>query len=348
VELSVPPARDRHELWSRRLDGIADAGVVRAVANRYAITGGDIERAATLAIERGRMEDTVLGPPHVHAAVRDVIDTSLGGLGQRRDTSQRWDDLVLGDDTLAAVREMIARYEHRRRVYETWGFGRKLGNGLGLSALFHGPPGTGKSMVAHLVARELGLDLYHVDLSRIVSKWVGETEKNLAALFAASEAGHALLLFDEADSLFAKRTAVKSSNDRYANLEVNYLLQRMEAFAGITVLTTNHDTAIDDAFRRRLSFRVEFPAPERDERERLWSTLLPAEAEVSPDLDFATLADSFDLTGGFIRNAVVRAAFLAADEDGPIAMRHLERAAALELESAGRVVSNGRRRLATV
>ena len=189
------------------------------------------------------------------------------------------------------------------------------------------------------LADALQLDLYQVDLSKVVSKWVGETEKNLGELFDAAEAGHAILLFDEADSLFAKRTQVQSSNDRYANLEVNYLLQRMEAFAGIVILTTNHDAAIDEAFRRRLSLRVDFPVPEPDERERLWRALLPAEAALGPDIDYPALADRYEMTGGYIKNAALRAAFLAADEDAPIAMRHLDRAARAEYQAMGKVVA---------
>jgi SpoVK/Ycf46/Vps4 family AAA+-type ATPase len=260
-------------------------------------------------------------------------------MGTRVITSQTWDDVVLTDDIRAEVQEIIARVKHRRHVYESWGFARKLGRGLGLSALFYGAPGTGKTMVAGLIACELGLDLYQVDLSRIVSKWVGETEKQLANLFSAAETGHAILLFDEADSLFSKRTDVKSANDRYANLEVNYLLQRMEAFAGITVLTTNHDSAIDEAFRRRLAFRIEFPKPDIDERERIWRAVVPAEASVSKDVDFSDLARRYEMTGGYIRNAALRAAFFAASDNASINAEHLRRAAALEMSSMGKVVS---------
>ena len=233
---------------------------------------------------------------------------------------------------------MISRVKHRRQVHESWGFAKKLSRGLGLSALFFGAPGTGKTMVAGLIARELGLDLYQVDLSRIVSKWVGETEKQLASLFAAAESGHAIVLFDEADSLFSKRTDVKSSNDRYANLEVNYLLQRMESFAGITILTTNHDTAIDEAFRRRLSFRIEFPVPEADERERIWRATIPVEAALAPDVDFSRLAEVYEMTGGYIRNATLRAAFFAASSGTEISASHLQRAASLEMSAMGKVV----------
>jgi SpoVK/Ycf46/Vps4 family AAA+-type ATPase len=256
----------------------------------------------------------------------------------RVDWQQTWEDLVLPDDIIEEIREMIARVEHRRRVLDEWGFARKVGKGVGISALFSGPPGTGKTMVAGLIARELQLDLYQIDASRMVSKWIGETEKNLARLFDAASAGHAVLLFDEADSLFAKRTEVKSSTDRYANLEVNYLLQRMEAFDGITILTTNLETSVDDAFKRRLAFRVAFQLPERDEREQLWRAMLPAEAKVEKNLDFKALADRYEMSGGYIRNAVIRAAYIAASEGKAIGMNHLQRAAVLEYTAMGKVI----------
>ncbi|MDQ3295428.1 MAG: ATP-binding protein [Myxococcota bacterium] len=192
-------------------------------------------------------------------------------------------------------------------------------------------------MIAGLIARELGLELYQVDLSRIVSKYIGETEKQLAALFEAAETGHAILLFDEADSLFGKRTEVKSSNDRYANLEVNYLLQRMEAFSGISLLTTNHESAIDPAFQRRLAFHIRVPMPDECYRAQLWSTLIPARADRAGDVDFRALAAQFVMSGGYIKNAVVRGAFLAAAANEVITHEHLWRAARAEYESIGKV-----------
>ena len=235
---------------------------------------------------------------------------------------------------------MVGRIKYRRQVLDEWGFARKLGKGVGVSALFAGPPGTGKTMVANLVAKELELDLYMIDASRMVSKWIGETEKNLARLFDAAGAGHAALLFDEADSLFAKRTEVKSSTDRYANLEVNYLLQRMEAFEGITILTTNLEASIDEAFKRRLAFRIAFPMPESEERSQLWRAMLPTEALVDKAIDFELLADRYVMSGGYIRNAVVRAAYLAAAENAPISMRHLQRGATLEYAAMGKVIQS--------
>jgi SpoVK/Ycf46/Vps4 family AAA+-type ATPase len=190
-----------------------------------------------------------------------------------------------------------------------------------------------------LIAHDLGTELYQVDLSKISSKWIGETEKNLAALFDAAEAGHAILLFDEADAVFGKRTEVRTSNDRHANHETNYLLQRLESFAGICILTTNHESAIDEAFRRRLSVHVRFPVPEADERRRLWRALIPTAAPVAPQLQLDQLGDAYVMSGGYIRNAVLRAAFLAADDNTRIEAAHLARAAQLEYEAMGKIVA---------
>jgi ATP-dependent 26S proteasome regulatory subunit len=337
IELTVPSEAVRAKLWRRELGPMSDELSDRAAA-RYPVTGGVIARAAASAKVAAQTRGETVTAEDLHAGVRATLDTKLSALGVRLSWKQNWADLVLPDDALEELKEFIARVRHKRRVYDEWGFARKVAKGLGLSALFSGPPGTGKTMVAGLIADELALDLYQIDLSRIVSKYVGETEKNLANLFDAAEAGHAVLLFDEADSLFAKRTEVKSSVDRYANLEVNYLLQRMEAFAGITILTTNLDSSIDEAFRRRLSFRINFPLPEPAEREKLWRALLPKEAAVDPDIDFLSLADRFEMSGGYIKNAVLRAAFLAADENKSITMHHLLRAGVLEYAAMGKVM----------
>jgi len=209
-----------------------------------------------------------------------------------------------------------------------------------LIALFSGPPGTGKTMLAGLIARSLDLDLYQVDLGQVVSKWVGETEKQLGKVFDQAERAHAVLLFDEADSLFAKRTEVSSANDRYGNMAVNYLLQRLEQYSGVAVLTTNNDTSLDEALQRRLTLHLYLELPEVEERERLWKSFLPSRAPVRRDIDFRALANEFELSGGYIKNAAVRAAFLAAAHGAPIGMELLRLASALELEDMGRVVWN--------
>jgi SpoVK/Ycf46/Vps4 family AAA+-type ATPase len=209
---------------------------------------------------------------------------------------------------------MIAMVRERAQILERWGYQRHLGISRGVAGLFSGEPGTGKTMAASVVASELGLELVRIDLSAVVSKYVGETEKNLGKIFDEAQDAHAMLLFDEADSLFGKRTELKTAQDRFANLEVNYILQRMESFDGVSVLTTNAESAIDPALQRRLNFRIRFPEPEAEERARLWRQLLPPEAarDIGEHVDFAALAERFDMTGGYIKNAVVRAAVIAA------------------------------------
>src|SRR4029079_19205109 len=212
-------------------------------------------------------------------------------------------ELVVPEDIADALREVCARVRHRRLVLESWGMERAAANAQGVTALFQGGPGTGKTMAAGVIARALGYELWRVDLSKVVSKWIGETEKNLAAVLDAAEEGEIVLLFDEADSLFGKRTEVKSSHDRNANLETNYLLQRLDTFTGVAILTTNFGTAIDPAFLRRLSVQAQFPLPDQFERERLWRALLPRTLPLADDSDFSELARRYPLTGGYIRNA---------------------------------------------
>ena len=219
---------------------------------------------------------------------------------------------------------------HQARVYETWGFGRQSSRGLGISALFAGVSGTGKTMAAEVLARELDLDLYRIDLSSIVSKYIGETEKNLARVFDAAEEGGAILLFDEADALFGKRSQIKDSHDRYANVEVSYLLQRMESYSGLAILTTNMRDALDEAFLRRLRFIVDFPFPDLEERARIWERIFP-ERTPTENLDVAKLA-RLSVAGGNIRNIALNAAFLAATDEKPVGMAHLLRAAESEYE----------------
>ncbi len=337
IELAPLTGAQREALWARALP-MATAGDASTLATMYPIAPALMGAAARVAIETAA--GGPMTPDHIIAGLRVVLDDRLAGLASRVNVTQGWRDLVLPTDQMVAVVDLIGRIRSRRRVYEEWGFGGKVGKGLGVSALFSGPPGTGKTMAAGLIACELGTEIYQVDISKIVSKWIGETEKNLATLFDAAEAGHAILLFDEADTIFGKRTDVKSSNDRHANQETNYLLQRLESFTGICILTTNHDAAIDEAFRRRLSAHVQFPMPEAEERARLWARLLPQTAPVAKGIDFARLARDYEMSGGYIKNAVLRAAFMAADADGAITAAHLARGAQLEYQAMGRITSS--------
>lgn len=336
VPLREPDISTRRALWNAELGDSADIDV-DSLAIRYHLGAGGIQRAVNIA--RILAGDRPLSTDTVTAAVRNGIAERLGGLAQRVDVKQSWEDLILSTDTLDQIKSIIARVRHGHRVHEEWGFGRALPRGIGTAALFSGPPGTGKTMVAGLIARELDLELYQVDLSQVVSKWVGETEKQLAKIFDAAEAGHALILFDEADALFAKRTEVKSAVDRYANLEVNYLLQRIESFGGVAILTTNLDTSIDPALRRRLAGHVVFYPPELEDRARLWRGFLRKDAPIAGQLDFTSLAEDFpDMTGANIRNAVLAAAFLAAAESSAITQDHLRRAGRGEYRAMGRVI----------
>jgi predicted nucleic acid-binding protein len=338
IAIELPPlgGAARARLWRRALPA-ASAGDAELLAARYPLAPALIRAAGAIAVRAaagGAME-----PEHVEAGVRAVLDDRLAGLAARVAVTQGWADLVLPDDQMTAIVELLARIRERRRVYEDWGFAEKLGRGLGVAALFSGPPGTGKTMCAGLIARALGTELYQVDPSRIASKWIGETEQNLAALFDAAEAGHALLLFDEADAVFGRRTEVKTSNDRHANQETSYLLQRLERFGGVCILTTNHEGAIDEAFRRRIAVHVRFPLPDADERARLWRAMLPERAPVAAELGLGALARRYAMSGGYIRNAVLRAAFLAADEGAPITAELLAHAAQLEYEAMGKLAS---------
>ena len=336
IELEVPVAAERERLWKYFLADRSSASVAGELADRYPITPGLIARASSTAkiLTPGLIE-----PEHVKEAIGSELAERFRGIGKRVEKHERWEDLVLGNETADAITELIGRARHSRQVVDDWGFGAKLAKGLGLSALFSGEPGTGKTMVAALIAKELGLQLYQIDLASLVSKYIGETEKNLARAFDAAEAGHAVLLFDEADALFGKRTSdVKSSTDRYANMETNYLLQRVERFSGVAILTTNLITSIDPAFQRRISVHVRFEMPDEDIRTRLWERLLPANAPKAGPFDFRRLGRQYKFSGGFIRNAVLRAAYLAAVEGASIEMSHLSRAADLEAWEMGRVV----------
>jgi hypothetical protein len=259
-----------------------------------------------------------------------------------------WDDLVISPRTYQHLREVDEQARDRGGVLEEWGLRRLTSMGSGLTALFAGPSGTGKTMAAQVLARSLGLDLYRVDLAGMVSKYIGETEKHLKAVFDACERAPVLLLFDEADALFGKRTEVSDAHDRYANIEVDYVLQRMEAFDGVAVLATNRKGDLDSAFVRRIAFIVDFTAPNAAERERLWRLALegavhPAGTALVGTLDWSALAGEFDLTGAGIKSSALAAAFLARTDGTPIEMHHVLAATRRELEKQGEIMRPGRR-----
>jgi len=340
VHWRVAGAQTRRTQWEH-LAGASIANV-DDLATRFRVGPAAMMRA----IEATRLWTDSLDAASLQAGLRHNIIEALGGLAERVEVTQTWDDLVLAPDTLQQVHALIARVDHAHQVLEVWRYRSKMARGTGVPALFSGPPGTGKTMVAGLIARELGLDLYQVDLSQIVSKWVGETEKQLARVFDAAEQGHGLLLFDEADALFGQRSPdVKGAVDRYANLEVNYLLQRIESFGGITILTTNLDQSIDRALKRRLAAHIVFELPDDDERADLWRRLIKTgAAPLDRNIDVVKLAEEFPrMSGANIRNAALAAAFMTASYGAP-AITHdmLLLAARGEYRSMGHVLTERR------
>jgi len=343
IEVPGPTLGARVELWRRALGDtpVAD-DALEEIAGRFALGGGAIVRAAERALVQARLRDPGaprLALPELTESARMMLQHRLGSVARRITPGFDWDDLVLPEETHEALRELLDFARHRAALLERWGFDRKLPYGRGVSAVMAGPPGTGKTMVAQLLARELGYDLYLIELAQVVNKYIGETEKNLARVFDEAEASHAILFFDEADALFAKRTDVKSSNDRYANLEVNYLLQRMESYNGITLLATNLEQGLDEAFKRRIRFSIRFEMPEAPVREQLWRSMFPAEVPLAPDIAWKQLAEKWDLAGGHIKKAALRAAARAITrgKDATITGEDLELAAQLEYREMGRV-----------
>jgi SpoVK/Ycf46/Vps4 family AAA+-type ATPase len=259
-------------------------------------------------------------------------------LAQRIEAVATWSDIVLPEPQKQILREIAIQVKHRKKVYSDWGFASMGSRGLGIGALFTGESGTGKTMAAEVLANELQLDLYRIDLSQVVNKYIGETEKNLKRIFDAAEEGGSILLFDEADALFGKRSDVKDSHDRYSNIEVSYLLQRMEAYGGLAVLTSNMKSAIDKAFLRRIRFVIQFPYPDAVHRAEIWKRIFPANTPVK-DLDTEKLS-RLSVPGGNIRNIAINAAFMAADENQPIQMSHLSRAVRSEYSKLEKALSN--------
>jgi hypothetical protein len=339
----APPAPDeRARLWREALGEGAAAEVVSeipALAAQFRFGGEEIAELAQAArvgaLWRGATESAAAD---LFESCRERSRPRLGTLARRAAAHRDWRDLVLPEDAHRQLREICDGARHRAQIMETYGFGRKSPGGRGLSVLFAGPSGVGKTLAAEVMAQDLGLDLYRIDLSAVVSKYIGETERNLAQVFGAAEEASAILFFDEADALFGKRSEVQDAHDRYANVETSYLLQRMEDYRGISILATNLRRNMDDAFTRRIAHIVQFPAPEPAERLRLWRGVFPEETPRADDLDFEFLAQAFTLTGANIKTIALTAAGFAAAERGSVAMRHLVRATRREFQKLGKTV----------
>lgn len=323
-ELPAMPSGEQRELWQMALAGRAAQldGQLDALVSQFNLAPAEIVSVA---------KETALQPAK-NLSLESLWDACcrqtrarLETLAQRIEPAATWDDLILPSAQTETLRTIATHVRQRAKVYDQWGFAGKGSRGLGISALFAGASGTGKTMAAEVLAQELRLDLYRIDLSSVVSKYIGETEKNLRQLFDAAESGGAILLFDEADALFGKRSEVKDSHDRYANIEVSYLLQRIESYRGLAILTTNLKSALDSAFLRRIRFVVQFPFPDAADREAIWRKIFPKETPLN-GVDFAKLAQ-LNVAGGNIRNIVMNAAFLAANKDEKIGMKQLLQAA---------------------
>ena len=338
LTVDIPSASEQKHLWVEAL-GPAVArlnGALDGIGAQFRLSAASIARTG----ERLRASIASATAPGalLWRECRTAARRRLNDLALRVEPLATWDDLVLPDTQLATLRQVAVHVRHRLRVYEEWGFARTSARGLGIGVLFSGESGTGKTMAAEVLANDLSLDLYRVDLASTVSKYIGETEKNLRRVFDAAEESGAILLFDEADALFGKRSEVKDSHDRYANIEVSYLLQRMEAYRGLAILTTNAGAALDSAFQRRLRFAIHFPFPDQAMRERIWRGIFPTAAPLG-ELDYARLAH-LNVAGGSIRNIALHAAFLAAHLGTRLDMTHLLQAARIDAAKRERPFSD--------
>ena len=334
-------AVERTALWKELLDGASDSlpkKEIAILAGQFNLSSGQIIAASSTAMSEALQAKRSLEMSDLFKAARLHSGHHLAELARKMKPRYVWEDLILPETPLTMLKEMVSMVQSRPMVLETWGLGRKLTSGAGISALFAGPPGTGKTLAAQIMANRLGIDLYRIDLSSVVSKYVGETEKQLEQIFTEASESNAILFFDEADSIFGKRSEVKGAHDRYANIEVSYLLQRMEEYDGVAILATNLRANLDEAFTRRLQFIVNFPFPDEEYRRKIWKVLMPPGLPRVDDLDFDVMADRFKLSGGSIRNIIVSAAYFAAANGGMVDMSHLMHGARREFQKMGRLV----------
>ncbi len=331
VEISPPSSSEQFDAWKAALEHHAKPeaidGIAATLAGQFRLNLHDVSSLTQSAVASSGTDEDL--PTRLWEGCKELTRPRLDALAQRLDAKAGWDDLILPDEQTRLMRQIAAQVRQRYKVYEQWGFSSRMNRGFGISALFTGESGTGKTMAAEVIANDLGLHLYRIDLSAVVSKYIGETEKNLRRLFDAAEQGGAILFFDEADALFGKRSDVKDSHDRYANIEINYLLQRMESFSGLAILATNMKTALDTAFVRRLRFIVDFPFPGVAERKRIWARSLPPETPAE-GLDFDRLA-RLAISGGNIHSIALNAAFAAAGSGQPVTLPVALSAARMEM-----------------
>jgi len=333
VEINKPTPEEQEQLWTEALQGQTKDQPQR-LAEQFSFSQSEIKRLAKSALDT-YSENEPTADNDLWQACRVAARAGMEQLARHIDAKADWNQLVLPPAQSALLHQITDQVAYRNRVYEDWGFREQMNRGLGINALFAGESGTGKTMAAEVIANELKLDLFRIDISAVVSKYIGETEKNLRKLFDAAEDSGAILFFDEADALFGKRSEVKDSHDRYANIEINYLLQRMESYRGLAILATNMKSALDKAFVRRLRFIIDFPFPDVEQRKEIWQKVFPANTPLDDSLDLSRLA-KFNLTGGNIHNVALNAAFLAAHENGAITMPLLLNATRAEFQKLER------------
>jgi len=336
----LPSYSVRKQLWESCLKDyeLAEGIELNALASKFKFSGGQIRNAVHTACSfSGEINpDPVLSMEDLYKGCKVQSNQKLSSLAQKTSPHYTWEDIVLPKDTLEHLKEVSGFIKYKGKVHFDWGFEKKLSLGKGLNVLFSGAPGTGKTMAAEVLANEVKLDLYKIDLSSLVSKYIGETEKNLKKIFDEAETSNSILFFDEADALFGKRSEVKDAHDRYANIETAYLLQKMEEYEGVVILASNFRKNMDDAFLRRLHFTIEFPLPDDNARKDIWRKMFPKETPISDDVDFAFLS-RFKFAGGNIKNIVLAASFLAAEDSESVAMEHIVKATKREYQKIGKL-----------
>ena len=346
LEFEPPDVFQRQRLWELHLPespGLAEQVDMQELAGKFDITGNQIRNASlmaatiSLAAVGGDEAKATIDDEHLERAAHTQMRASLSEYARKSKIHLTLKDLILPDDEKKEIQSILDAAKAKSFVMSKWGFGRKLTTGKGLVIMFCGEPGTGKTLCAEIMAHSLGQQLYHISIPQVMSKYIGETEKNIAQIFAGAKANHAMLLFDEADSLFGNRVKVESSVDKFSNMETNLLLQEIERFEGIIILTTNLDKSIDKAFERRIQFKVRFPFPEGEDRAKIWELLFPKECPLADDMDWDLLGKSFEISGGHIKNAVLRSAYRAAVTGGVVTMETIRYAAEQECKQAGKL-----------
>ncbi len=343
LSFNPPDYRERYDVWQETISKYQTAlqpQDIEETSAKFGFTRAQIIRAVHTAIDLAQSRGELVQKADLYAGAQAHANLQLGSLARRIVPRFGWDDLILPPEQLTQLREMSQRLRFSHVVQDEWGFGDHMPNSSGISALFAGDSGTGKTLSAEVIAKDLGLVMYKIDLSAVVSKYIGETEKNLNTIFTTAQSSNAILFFDEADALFGKRSEVKDARDRYANIEIAYLLQQIEAYDGVVIMATNFRQNLDDAFTRRLDFLVDFPFPDAEYRKRLWEAHFPPRTPIANDVDFAEVAQRYRLAGGNIRNVALAAAYLAAANGRVVTREHIRSAVRREHQKMGRLIDD--------